>query len=115
GGGEGGHVGRHPAEGALVEADDVEVLAEVGHPQRRGEAGGAGGGQHVVDAGHVVADGGGGEVAAEHRPGVADERDEGGRVGVHEFQVLGGDDVGHLHGLLRPGDEDDRPAAAPRG
>src|SRR5206468_8431554 len=113
--GEGDHIGRHAAEGALVEADDVEVLAEVGHPQRRGEPGRAGGGQHMVDAGNVVTDGGGGEVAAEDGAGVADQRDEGGRVGVHQLEVLGGDDVGHVHGLLGPVDEDDGAAAAQRG
>src|SRR5439155_21243384 len=113
--GEGGHVGRHPAQGGLVEAHDVEVLTEVGYPEGGGEAGGAGGGQHVVHAGHVVADGGGGELAAEHRPGVPDEGHEGRRVGVHELEVLGGDDVDHLHGLLRPVDEDDGAAAAQGG
>ena len=61
---------------AVVERHDVHVLLEVGDAQRAREARGAAGGQHVVDAGDVVADHRGRVGTDEHRARVADERDE---------------------------------------
>ena len=99
-GGERHDVRRHLGQALVVDGHDVDVLAEVVDPQGPREPGRAVGGQHVVGAGQVVADGRRRQRAAEHRAGVADQRQQ--RLGVvHEqLEVLGGDGVGHGHGLL---------------
>ena len=93
--------GRQPGQPVPVDADDVDVLAKVVDPQGAAEASGPGRRQHVVGAGDVVADAGGGPRAEKHRTGAADQRDEGFGIVVEQLEMLGGDDVGDGHGLLR--------------
>ncbi len=54
----------------------------------------------MVGAGQVVADRRGRERAAEHRARVADEREQGLGIVDQQLEVLGGDGVGHRHGLV---------------
>ena len=79
---------------------DVDVLEEVVDPERAGEAGRAVGGQHVVGPGEVVADRRRRVGAAEHGAGVAHERQQRLGVGDEQLEVLGGDGVGDVDGLL---------------
>ena len=90
-------------ERGLVDGDDVDVLEEVVDAERAGEAGRAVGGQHVVGPGEVVADRRRGVRAAEHRAGVAHAAAASASGSAHEqLEVLGGDGVGDLDGLLGP-------------
>ena len=93
----------------------MHALLEVGDAQRAREARGAAGGQHVVHAGHVVAEHGGRVRTAEHGTGVADLGDEHLGVGAHELQVLGRDRVGDGDRLRRVVDEHEPAARGERG
>ncbi len=86
------------ASAAGVGAHDVDVLLEVGDAQRAREARRAARRQHVVGAGHVVADHGGRVRADEHRARVAHERHEQVGVDAHELEVLGRDRVRGVDG-----------------
>ena len=78
-------LGRHAGQrGALHEVKDGKA---------GGEAGGAGGGQDVVRAADIIADGLGRVGAKEDRAGVGDLLRQGVGVGGAEFKVFGGDAV----------------------
>ncbi len=79
----------------------VDVGAEVVDPEGRREAGRAGGGQHVVRAGHVVAHAGRGVGAQEHRTGATHQREQ--RLGSfhQQLEVLGRHHVGDRQRLRR--------------
>ncbi len=78
----------------------MDVLLEVVDRERAREPGRAVGGQYVAGPGHVVTDRGRREWPGEHRARVADERHQCVGIGAHELQVLGGDQVGDLEGLV---------------
>src|SRR5690606_16427648 len=75
-----------------------------------GEPRGAGGGQHVVRTGTVVAQRLRGVAAHEDGAGVTDLRQHGVRVGYGQLQVLRCDAVGDLAGLVQAVDLDQRAA-----
>ena len=94
---------------ASSSVDDVHVLREVGDGERAGEAGRAVRGQHVARAGDVVADRGRRPRAAEHRAGVAHQRDAAPRGRrVISSRCSGAIEVGDRHRLLGPVDEHQR-------
>jgi hypothetical protein len=83
----------------------VDVLQEVVDAQRLAEAGRAERGEHVVRTGEVVPHRRRRPLTAEHRAGVLHERQERVGIGGEQLEVLGGDAVRHLDGLLRTVDE----------
>ena len=76
-------------------------------PRPEAIAGRAGGGQHVVGAADIVADGLGRVVAEKDRAGVADLRLQRQRIVEHQLDVLGGDAVGELDRFGQRLHEDD--------
>ena len=96
------HARPQGAQRARRAAHDVDVLAEVVGPQRRGEARRAIGGQDVVGPGDVVAQAGRRPVADEDGTGVLHVLQHGVAlfVGHHELQVLGRDGVGDRQSLV---------------
>ena len=100
GNGEGVDAGGECLEAFLVVFDDFDRLHEGVHAEAGGEAGGAAGGQHVVGAGHVVAQRHRGVRAAEDGTGVLDALDD--RIGILglNLKVFGGVGVGRVDGLV---------------
>ena len=95
--------------------DDAGVLDEFVGGKRRGVARGAAGGKRVVGAGHVVAHGLGGPLAHEDGAGVADGAELLERAVEVQLQVLGGDDVDGLDGLLHGVADDHKALIGQRG
>src|ERR1700730_2203989 len=86
-----------------VEAGDARPLQEVVHAEGRAEARGAGGRQGVVRTGDVVAERDRSVGADEDRAGVHDLGGKGRGIGGDQFQVLGSEVVGDLHGEVEVG------------
>eukprot|EP01022_Parablepharisma_sp_SALTPOND_P017907 TRINITY_DN290_c1_g1_i2.p1 TRINITY_DN290_c1_g1~~TRINITY_DN290_c1_g1_i2.p1 ORF type:complete len:1623 (-),score=570.02 TRINITY_DN290_c1_g1_i2:20056-24924(-) len=113
-----GQFGGDPAQrlrALFRHADHAGTLLEVIHPQRRGEARGPRGGQHVVGAGAVIAQRFGRKTPEEHGTGVTDQVGPLLRLLRRDFQVLGRDHVGNLAGLLHVAHLDQRTAIGQRG
>ena len=112
GDGEGVHAGGERLQTLLVVFDDFDGLHEGVHAEAGGEARGAGGRQHVVGTGHVVAQRNRGIRATEDGARVADLGNHRVRIGGLHFEVLGGVCVGRVDGLLDAIREDDAGLAA---
>ena len=108
GDGEGVHAGGEGLQALLVVFDDFDRLHEGVHAEAGGEARGAAGRQHVVGAGHVVAQRHRGVRAAEDGAGVAGcaWRSRHPASAVCIFKVFGRVRVGRVDGLV-----DDRRSA----
>lgn len=112
---EGVDAGGEGLEAFLVVFDDFDRLHEGVHAEACGEAGGAAGGQHVVGAGHVVAQRHRGVRTAEDGTGVLDALDD--RIGILglNLKVFGGVGVGRVDGLVETvGQHDGRLGAGQR-
>ena len=107
GDGEGVHTGGEGLQSLLVVFDDFDRLHEGVHAEAGGEARGAGGRQHVVGTGHVVAQRNRGVRATEDGAGVADLGDHGIRISGLHFKVFGRVRVGRVDGLFDAVCEDD--------
>ena len=108
------HMRGQTLEPGLVDTHDVHALEEVAHSQRAREAGRAVGGENVVGPRGVVAQRSGCPRPAEDGSGIADHPYESLGVGDHQLQVLGGDGVEHLEGLLGARAQHAVPGAAHR-
>ena len=95
--------------------DQTGAFLEVVSAQRRGEAGGAAGGQDVVGAGAIVAEAFAGVASHENRTGVADFFRPFLRVFYRQFQVFGGNVVGDFAGFVQVFGEYHHAPVAERG
>ena len=89
------------------------TLHEIEHRETRGEARGAGGGQDVVGAANVIADGLGRPLTQKYRTCVGDLGAERVGIGDAKFEVFGGDAVGELGRHVKVWHSDDRAEIAP--
>ena len=101
-------------ERPLVVLDDVDAAQERLHRQPAGVPGAAAGGQHVVGAGAVVAQGHRRPGADEDRAGVADPRGHLAGVPRLDLQVLGGVGVDHAQPGVEVVDQHDAGLACRR-
>ena len=107
GGRQGAQVRRERGEPCLGGFDHVHVLAEGVDPERAGEPSGAGGGEHVVHPGDVVAQRGRRPRTDEHRARVAHERNQRVGIGGEQLEVLGRDHVDRVERGERVVDQHD--------
>ena len=107
--------GRQGCQRAPVELEDRGALHEVEHAEPRGEAGAAGGRQHVVGARHVVADHLRRMRAQEDGAGIADACGELLGVAGGDLEMLGGDAVGKARGLVQGAQQDHGAEGLPAG
>ena len=96
-------VGRQGRGGRGVQLDHGDPLLELRHREALREARGAAGGQHVVAAGGVVGERRRGVAADEDGAGVADQRDQRGRLAQVQLEVLRGELVAQRHGSVAVG------------
>ena len=113
--GEGHRGGADIGERGTVERDPGGALEEIIYRQARGEAGGAGGGQDMVGAGDVVANGLRAVGAQENGAGMADIGEDSFRILQHELQMFGCDAVGEADGLRPVLHQDDGAVLVPAG